>query len=42
MSGYATGAYPIMGLQTSKAALRLGTWLNTLVSGGHEMDPQVV
>lgn len=29
--GYATGAVPIVELQISKAALRLGTWLNKLV-----------
>lgn len=31
-SGYAEGAYPIVELQVSKAALRLGTWLNRLVA----------
>lgn len=31
--GYATGAVPIVELQISKAALRLGTWLNKLVQG---------
>ena len=31
--GYATGAVPIVELQISKAALRLGTWLNNLVLG---------
>jgi hypothetical protein len=35
-SGYAEGAYPIVELQISKAALRLGTWLNTLASGDYE------
>jgi hypothetical protein len=30
-SGYATGAFPIVELQMSKAILRLGTWLNRLV-----------
>ncbi|KAF2268198.1 phospholipase C/P1 nuclease [Lojkania enalia] len=30
-SGYAVGAFPIVELQISKAALRLGTWLNKLV-----------
>ncbi|KAL6705978.1 hypothetical protein ACN47E_006257 [Coniothyrium glycines] len=30
--GYALGAVPIVELQISKAALRLGTWLNTLVA----------
>lgn len=29
--GYADGAVPIIELQISKAALRLGTWLNKLV-----------
>jgi hypothetical protein len=29
--GYALGAVPIVELQISKAALRLGTWLNNLV-----------
>ncbi|KAF2139803.1 uncharacterized protein K452DRAFT_310189 [Aplosporella prunicola CBS 121167] len=31
-SGYSVGAYPIVELQVSKAALRLGTWLNRLVA----------
>ncbi|KAF1851447.1 nuclease PA3 [Cucurbitaria berberidis CBS 394.84] len=31
--GYATGAVPIVELQISKAAFRLGTWLNKLVEG---------
>jgi hypothetical protein len=31
--GYAYGAVPIVELQISKAALRLGTWLNKLVDG---------
>jgi hypothetical protein len=31
--GYADGAVPIVELQMSKAALRLGTWLNKLVKG---------
>lgn len=30
--GYALGAVPIVELQISKAALRLGTWLNALVA----------
>ncbi|KAI4852040.1 nuclease PA3 [Aureobasidium sp. EXF-8845] len=34
-SGYATGAFPIVELQMSKAILRLGTWLNRLVDGDH-------
>ncbi|MCJ1310074.1 hypothetical protein MMC25_003735 [Agyrium rufum] len=41
-SGYASGAYPIVELQVSKAALRLGTWLNTLVSGNYDMSRQVI
>lgn len=32
-SGYAAGAYPIVELQVSKAALRLATWLNKLAAG---------
>ncbi|KAI4648653.1 uncharacterized protein J4E78_008716 [Alternaria triticimaculans] len=32
-NGYAAGAVPIVELQISKAALRLGTWLNNLVEG---------
>lgn len=32
-NGYATGAVPIVELQISKAAFRLGTWLNNLVVG---------
>lgn len=32
-SGYALGAFPIVELQISKAALRLATWLNKLVEG---------
>lgn len=31
--GYAVGAVPIVELQISKAAFRLGTWLNKLVAG---------
>ena len=31
--GYAVGAVPIVELQISKAAYRLGTWLNRLVDG---------
>ncbi|KAF2114721.1 nuclease PA3 [Lophiotrema nucula] len=41
-SGYARGAYPIVELQISKAALRLGTWLNKLVEHRHRSDQQVV
>jgi hypothetical protein len=32
-NGYARGAVPIVELQISKAAYRLGTWLNKLVAG---------
>lgn len=32
-SGYAKGAFPIVELQISKAALRLATWLNLLTAG---------
>jgi hypothetical protein len=39
-SGYAHGAFPIIELQVSKAALRLGTWLNKLVLGQYEMEGQ--
>lgn len=31
--GYALGAVPIVELQISKAAYRLGTWLNKLIEG---------
>lgn len=41
-SGYAKGAYPIVEIQVSKAALRLGTWLNKLVAGDYDMDRKVV
>jgi hypothetical protein len=34
--GYATGAFPIVELQMSKAILRIGTWLNRLVDGERE------
>ncbi|RAR03453.1 nuclease pa3 [Stemphylium lycopersici] len=41
--GYATGAVPIVELQISKAALRLGTWLNKLVEGaGHASEVQEI
>ncbi|KAF2435581.1 phospholipase C/P1 nuclease [Tothia fuscella] len=39
-SGYAQGAFPIIELQISKAALRLATWLNTLALGHYERDGQ--
>jgi len=41
-SGYAVGAYPIVELQVSKAALRLGTWLNSLVNGNYDMGREVI
>lgn len=46
-SGYAVGAFPIVELQISKAALRLGTWLNKLVASVEQSrfskpDQQVV
>ncbi|KAL0264870.1 hypothetical protein SLS55_000823 [Diplodia seriata] len=34
-SGYAEGAFPIVELQVSKAALRLATWLNAMVEGAY-------
>jgi hypothetical protein len=37
-SGYAVGAFPIVELQISKAALRLGTWLNILASGSYNTE----
>ncbi|KAF2174889.1 nuclease PA3 [Zopfia rhizophila CBS 207.26] len=41
-SGYAEGAYPIVELQISKAALRLGTWLNRLVERRYNPNGQVI
>jgi hypothetical protein len=32
-SGYAEGAWPIVEIQTAKAALRMATWFNRLVDG---------
>jgi hypothetical protein len=41
-TGYAVGAFPIIELQISKAALRLGTWLNKLVEGrADDVDAQI-
>lgn len=44
--GYAVGAVPIVELQISKAAFRLGTWLNRLVAGAkyeqEELEEQSV
>ncbi|KAH9907572.1 nuclease P1 [Xylariomycetidae sp. FL2044] len=34
-SGYAEGAWPIVELQTAKAALRMATWFNRLVDGSY-------
>jgi hypothetical protein len=41
-SGYATGAFPIVELQISKAVLRLGTWLNNLVASEYDGARSVV
>jgi S1/P1 Nuclease len=41
-SGYAQGAYPIVELQVSKAALRLASWLNALVAGKYNMDREII
>ncbi|KAH0265333.1 phospholipase C/P1 nuclease, partial [Aureobasidium melanogenum] len=41
-SGYATGAFPIVELQMSKAILRIATWLNRLVAGDHELEADLV
>ena len=41
-SGYAEGAFPIVELQISKAALRLGTWLNILAMGKYDTDREIV
>lgn len=41
-SGYAKGAYPIVEIQVSKAALRLATWLNNLVAGNYKTNRQVI
>lgn len=41
-SGYAEGGFPIVELQVSKAALRLGTWLNQIVRGHYNTDRQVI
>jgi hypothetical protein len=38
-SGYTVGAFPIVELQISKAALRLATWLNKLVEGSAKYRP---
>lgn len=41
-SGYAEGAWPIVELQVSKAALRLAVWLNRLVEGRFDGGREVV
>lgn len=41
-SGYASGAVPIARLQISKGALRLGTWLNRIVSGWYDKNRDVI
>jgi len=41
-SGYFEGAYPIVELQMSKAALRLGTYLNNLVAGKYDKEREVL
>ncbi|KAL3421578.1 S1/P1 Nuclease [Phlyctema vagabunda] len=41
-SGYFEGAYPIVEIQTSKAALRLGSYLNRLVAGDYDEKREVV
>jgi hypothetical protein len=41
-SGYAVGAFPIVELQISKAALRLGTWLNILASDNYKREQDMV
>jgi S1/P1 Nuclease len=41
-SGYAEGAYPIVELQVSKAALRLAAWLNAIVAGAYNMNREVI
>ena len=41
-NGYADGAVPIVELQISKAALRLGTWLNKLVGGEDVPEDQEI
>lgn len=34
-SGYSKGAYPIVEVQTAKAAIRMATWFNKLVEGSY-------
>lgn len=35
-SGYAKGAYPIVEIQTAKAAVRMAAWFNKLVDGTYK------
>lgn len=41
-SGYFEGAYPIVELQMSKAALRLATWLNEMVDERYDKQREVI
>ncbi|EIN11624.1 nuclease PA3 [Punctularia strigosozonata HHB-11173 SS5] len=41
-SGYARGAYPIVEVQVSRAAVRLGKWLDLVVAGHYKKDREVV
>lgn len=41
-SGYFAGAKPIVEIQTSKAALRLATFLNRLVDGKYDKEREVI
>ena len=41
-SGYFAGAKPIVEIQMSKAALRLGTFLKALVSGKYDKSREVI
>lgn len=41
-SGYFEGAYPIVEIQASKAALRLATWLNALVDEKYDKEREVI
>lgn len=41
-SGYFEGAYPIVEIQMSKAALRLATWLNKMVDGWYDPEREVI
>ncbi|KAL8283409.1 hypothetical protein RQP46_005819 [Phenoliferia psychrophenolica] len=41
-SGYATGAGPIVELQTAKAGLRVAVWLNAIVKGDYNKARKVI